>query len=98
MKCFTLRSFALIFAVCFVGSPCPSLAADGPAAELAARQAILAHLDAIQSIMLDYDAEFTYTPVNPPAGGTITLPNGQTGFLRIKTGVETFSNRFAFLK
>src|SRR2546423_286393 len=102
MKYRTLRSFILIAAALSIGYPRSTLAADPPAAQVAARQAIQAHLDSIQSIMIDYDAEFNYTPAtpaNPPAaGGAFIMPNGRTGFLRIKTGVENFSNRFSFLK
>src|SRR5438045_3554868 len=101
MKYRTLRSFVLIAAALSIGYPCSILAADPPAAQAAARQAILAHIDSIQSIMIDYDAEFNYTPAAPanlPAAGGFIMPNGQTGFLRIKTGVENFSNRFSFLR
>jgi hypothetical protein len=93
-------SFKLLTAVALLAGVCQVARAAAPAAaELAARQAVLARLDALSSIDLDYSVETTNTLLAP--GGRswpVPLPGRGTGRLTIDQGVRRSDHRFLFLK
>jgi hypothetical protein len=103
------RSFRHVFGILLAaglivsGQQSAGAVAPPPAAEAAARRAILARIDALQAIELDYSVERTHTPpglmVNPFEVKVHNNGiNGTVGTMTIDQGVYRFEQRFAFLK